>query len=140
MVAVDKSLSLEPHGDGYLLRRTGAGGDVAEIKLSEANVITLAQSARQLTDRILARRSRPGADAVSLMPVEQIELNMDLHRTCVHLTLIDSSGARVGFSLSPLLPSTLRIVCQLGLRNSSPQPRSIRTHSHVVRSFRPPLP
>src|ERR1700730_3709137 len=97
----DATLLLELHGDDFLLSRTEADGKRSEMVLSEADVIKLAQSAQQLTQAILARRSRPGADAIVLTPVAQIALNVDHHKTEIQLLMIDPHGARIGFLLSP---------------------------------------
>lgn len=94
-------ISLEQRDDDYALIRVAADGARSEMVLSAANVITLAQSAQRLRDRLLPKLSRPGADAISVTPVVQVGLNTDLHKTAIHLTMIDQNGAQMTFSLPP---------------------------------------
>lgn len=92
-------ISLEQRDDEYALIRVAADGTKTEMVLSTANVLTLAQSAQRLRDQLLPRLSRPGPDAISTTPVVQVGLNTDLHKTAIHLTMIDPNGAQMSFSL-----------------------------------------
>lgn len=94
-------ISLEQRGDDYALIRVAADGIKSEMVLSAANIITLAQSAQRLRDQLLPKLSRPGADAISVTPVVQIGLNTDLHKTAIHLTMIDPNGAQMIFLVPP---------------------------------------
>jgi hypothetical protein len=96
-----KPLALEARGKDFALVRIDDGGNRSEMLLSEDNVIMLAQSARLIVDQLLAQRSRPGADPVLLMPVVQVGLNTDLHKSAIHLTMIDHRGNEIGFLLPP---------------------------------------
>jgi hypothetical protein len=96
-----ESLQLDPNGDGFMLRRTDDAGHVTEIELSADNVLTLARSAQSLTDQILAKQSRSGADAVNVTEVARIGLNHDLHATEIHLSFFDRHGAQMIFALLP---------------------------------------
>jgi hypothetical protein len=88
-------LKLEPAGDDYLL--STANG--MSITLSDADILTLAQSAPLLRDHVLSKHSRGGVNARSSTPVAQAVLNTDLHRTEILLEMIDQYGTRVGFVL-----------------------------------------
>ena len=81
----------------------GAEGTQAEITLSEANVIVLAQSAQRLKDQILARHTPKGAGVSPLIsvPVARIRLNTDLHLSEILLGMIDGAGAEMTFALPP---------------------------------------
>ena len=94
-------LTLAAQGDDFLLARIDADGNRSEIILSETDVIKLGRSAQQITQAILVRRSRPGAEAIALTPVVQIGLNVDHHKTEIQLLMIDPKGSRMGFSVPP---------------------------------------
>jgi hypothetical protein len=94
-------LDLQERGDDFALIRTDSEGHRSEMLLAELDVISLAQSAQLMMDRIVARRSRPGADARPMTPIVQIVLNTDLHKTAIHLLMIASNGMKVGFELPP---------------------------------------
>jgi hypothetical protein len=96
-----ESLQLDPNGEGFVLRRTDAAGNVTQIELSADNVLTLARSSQFLSDHILAKQSRSGADAVNVTEVTRIGLNHDLHSTEIHLSFFDRHGAAMTFALPP---------------------------------------
>jgi hypothetical protein len=100
-------ISLEQRDDDYALIRVAANGTKSEMLLSAANILTLAQSAQQLKDQLLPKLSRPGADAVLMTPVVRVGLNVDLHKTAIHLMMIDPNGAQMAFSLPPELGRSL---------------------------------
>lgn len=96
------NLSLEETKSGFVLSGATANGRTkTSVLLNEDDIITLAQSLPPLRDRILARQSRPGAEAIAMTPVAQIALNVDFHKSEVHLLMIDRHGARTGFALPP---------------------------------------
>jgi hypothetical protein len=94
-------LSLDPKGDDFILRRTSTNGKTVSVTLSNDDIITLAQSIPSLRDRILAGHNltRGAISAVVMTEVTQVVLNTDLHRSEIHLTMIDRHGAQVGFAL-----------------------------------------
>jgi hypothetical protein len=94
-------LVLDQKGDGFVLRRTDDAGKTATVTLTKEDIITLSQSIPSLRDHILAGQSlgASGISAVAVTEVAQIVLNHDVHRSEIHLTMIDRYGARVGFAL-----------------------------------------
>jgi hypothetical protein len=94
-------------GDTFVLSAVNRNGKTQRIVLDEDDIINLGQSAQHLKDQILARRSRPGADAIVLTPVAQFYLNVDHHKTEIQLTMIDRRGARMGFSVPPHVAQSL---------------------------------
>src|SRR5689334_6164267 len=96
-------ISLEPHGDSLALTGDTEDGKKATIVLSEADVMTLAQSAPRLTQLIAERYNRPeaGFSASAATQVARIRLNTDLHKSEILLGLIDGRGAETTFALSP---------------------------------------
>lgn len=90
-------LDLVEDGDDYILHVTDAAGQTTQTRLTGDQVLKLAQSARSLMGRILARRNpaTAGTEAVLVTPVAQIELNDDSLTSEIHLTLIDQYGARL---------------------------------------------
>lgn len=100
-MAEERKLSLDPIGDDFVLRKIMPDGTAATITLSEADVLTLAQSAQSLRDHILARRSREGAahSPVAVTPVVQVGLDDGSLGETIHLTLIAPSGSRASFEL-----------------------------------------
>lgn len=94
-----ETISLDSAGNDFVFRRTYANGRREEMILSRQNVLMLAQSAQRLKIRLLVKQSRPGVDAVVLTPVARIGLNTDVHKTMIHLTMIDQQGEEMGFLL-----------------------------------------
>jgi hypothetical protein len=94
-------LTLDSKGNDFIMRRTTANGRTAGITLSDDDVLTLAQSAPLLRNRILSKRT-PGGGSVSAVfvtPVVQIHLTVDVLEENILLTMIDRSGAQTAFSL-----------------------------------------
>jgi hypothetical protein len=96
-------LTLEEDGVNFVLRSANEAGSTNSLTLSADDILTLAQSIPSLRDRVLARRSPAGGSvsAVVMTDVAQIALNTDLHRSEVHLTMIDRHGAQAGYALPP---------------------------------------
>jgi hypothetical protein len=96
-------LALDPEDDQFLLRRTGPDGRTKSLVLSNEDVLSLAQSAQLLRERILSKRNPAGGEysAVYATPVVQIGLAPDALGENVLLTLITPSGAQVTFELPP---------------------------------------
>jgi hypothetical protein len=97
------TISLEPHGNSFLLSGDAPNGSKSEIVLSETDIMMLAQSAQRWTQHILEQRSKPeaGLSALASTPVAQIRLNTDVHGSEILLSLIDGNGAEVTFALAP---------------------------------------
>jgi hypothetical protein len=93
------SLSLEPVGREFKLTRIDGHGKRSEMSLSSDNIMTLAQSAQRLRDRILSSNTRSGVTAVAPTIVAQVELNDALLHSEILLTMIDRHGARACFAL-----------------------------------------
>jgi hypothetical protein len=90
------AVELEENDAGFVL--TNSDGQV--ITLTDIEMLSLAQSALRLRDRVVARQSREGANAVFVTPVLQVELNSDLLHAAIHLGLIvNEVEAPVWFSL-----------------------------------------
>ena len=94
-------LSLKREGKDVVLRQVDAEGNRSAIRLSENNFRTLALSARQLLDRILAERSRRGANVMASIRVAQCILNTDLHKSVILLTMVDPNGEKMSFEIPP---------------------------------------
>ena len=95
------TLSVDPKGNDFVLRRTDSNGTVAEIDLSDEDVLSLSQSAQLLRNHILSKRSPAGGtvSAAFVTSVVQVGLAPDLLGENVLLTMVASSGAQVTFSL-----------------------------------------
>jgi hypothetical protein len=90
-------ITLIPDGPGYLLRRIDSEGAISEIFLSEDNVISLALSARHLQGKILEQRTPKGGSVApkAIVHAGQVELNTDVLKTSVLLTMFDAEGTEV---------------------------------------------
>ena len=97
-------ITLDPKGNDFILRRTDTKGRTNSITLTKDDILTLSQSIPSLRDHILSGQSPGDGTAISFVAVTevaQIGLNTDVHRSEIHLTMIDRHGAHVGFALSP---------------------------------------
>lgn len=92
------SLRLDPVGDDFMLRRAGARRG---FRLSGEDVLTLAQSASFLRDRVLSRYNPTGEGVVPVIatPVADATLGMDALGENLLLALEMPSGERVVFSV-----------------------------------------
>jgi hypothetical protein len=97
----EPGLTLDPKGDDFILRHTAADGKTRSLSLSDNDVLSLAQSAPVLRDRILAKRNPAGGgfSAVYATPVVQIGLAPDALGENILLTMVAPSGAQVTFGL-----------------------------------------
>lgn len=84
----------------HLLSRTNEDGSVSQIRLSDDDMLVLAQSAQSIRAAINAKHSRPGAEAVVLSTVTAIELGSDHHDTEAYMTMIGDDGTRTGYRLT----------------------------------------
>jgi hypothetical protein len=96
-------LSLEEEGDDFILSVTGTEGGVSKVRLTEAQVLTLIQSAPAFRDRIVLRRSPEGADvsAVVVTPVSHIGVQPDSLGESVLITFQSTTRGRLTFALDP---------------------------------------
>ena len=103
MTITESRLSLDPDGDDFLLRRRAADGTTTSIKLSETDILTLAQSVPNLQKVVLARHQPRGDSHSPLAATEvaQIELNVDSLGESLLLTPISPSGNRITFAIPP---------------------------------------
>jgi hypothetical protein len=97
------SLLLEPRGKEFVLTRVDDRGSRTAMVLSEEDIMVLGQSAQRFRDVVLARQSRAGAIAVVLTPVAKVALDLDVHKTEIHMAMIDPNGTALWF----LLPSDI---------------------------------
>jgi hypothetical protein len=106
---MNSELTLDPDGEEFLLRKTFSDQTSQTMRLSEADVLKLAQSAQRLEAHILSKKSRPeaGVQMSNVTPVAQIRLNNDLHSAEILLGLIDGQGAEITFSLAPEVAQSL---------------------------------
>lgn len=97
------SLSLDPSGDGFILRRTTGDGKTESLSLSDIDVLSLAQSAPVFRERILAKRNPAGGSvaATYATPVVQVGLAPSSLGENVILTMVAPSGAQVSFEIPP---------------------------------------
>src|SRR5205809_4069522 len=95
------TIDLDEHGSDFILSRTDSSGQKSSMLLSESDVLTLAQSAQQLKDRIHARHNpkEGGVTRGTVTPVAQVRLNTDIHQMEVMMGMIDGRGAEMEFSL-----------------------------------------
>jgi hypothetical protein len=102
-------LDLREDGDDFILIAADATGVSSSIRLSESQVMGLAQSAPVFREKIALRHSPEGADvsAVLVTPVVNVALQPDSLGEDVLLTLISSTTGRVTFGLSPLIAQLL---------------------------------
>lgn len=95
-------ISLDDENGQFVLRQLDDdGAEIAKIVITSDDVLRLGHNAQSLSGRILAQQSRPGMNAVVMTPVAQVELNTDLHKSAIHLTMFDQYGTGIGFSLVP---------------------------------------
>jgi hypothetical protein len=97
----ESTLSLDPTGDNFTLRRTAPDGSTATMVLTGQDVITLAASAIHLQQAILARHAPEGADIapVGATDVAQFALNHEVLGENILLTLIAPAGSRATFAI-----------------------------------------
>jgi hypothetical protein len=102
-------ITLASKGDDFVLRRTDASGKTTSLTLSKDDILTLSQAIPSLRGHVLAGQSPGGGaiSAVAMTEVVQLELNHDVHKSEIHLTMIDRHGARVGFALPPAVARPL---------------------------------
>jgi hypothetical protein len=111
-------LDLVEDGDDFILMATAANGAVDRLRLTEDQMMTLAQSAPLWRDRIVLRRSpeAAGTEAVVVTPVSHVGIQADSIKESVLLTFQSSTRGRLTFALPPViahlilehLPNSLR--------------------------------
>jgi hypothetical protein len=101
MTLTRSKLSLDPDGDNFVLRRVDANGTTTTMKLSETDVLTLAQSVPALQQLVLSRRKPRGGShtAVSATEVAQVALHSERMGEATLITMIAQGGAHATFAL-----------------------------------------
>ena len=99
-----ESLSLERREEGFALVRIDRSGNRAELVLSESNVLLLPKLFQETIHKILAGRSSQamkahGVSPIAAVPVARIQLNTDVHRSEILLTIFDKFGNGSGFAI-----------------------------------------
>jgi hypothetical protein len=109
MPTSESKINLETDGDDFVLRKIMPDGTTAAMKLSEADLLTLAQSSLSLREQVLSRRNPKGAEhsLVAAAEVVQIGLNQDSLGEAILLTLISPSGSQTTFAIPPLIANLL---------------------------------
>lgn len=102
-MSITAGLSLEEDDDDFILGAFDKNGKPQKIRLSEAQMLTLCQSAPAYRDRIVKRHSPEAGDvsAVVVTPVSHIGVQPDSLKTSVLLTLQSETKGRLTFSLEP---------------------------------------
>jgi hypothetical protein len=121
------TLTLDPDGDDFVLRRVDESGALSEMKLSDDDVLTLGQSSPNLRQRILAKRT-PQSGVVSPVfatNVVQVGLAPDTLSEDILLTLVAPDGSQVTFALPPHIARHLseRLPHHASLVESAKMPR-----------------
>jgi hypothetical protein len=95
------SLTLDPDGDNFILRRTAADGIATMMALSARDVLTLAQSAAALQQQVLARHAPKGGTvtAIAANPVKQIEIIREMLDENILLAITSSGGGQTIFAV-----------------------------------------
>lgn len=109
MTITESKLTLNPDGEDFVLIRKAEDGTITSIKLTETDVLTLAQSAPNLQQQVLSRHAPRGDShsAVSVMPVSQAELHDEAMGESILLVLHSPGGSRVTYALPPQLAELL---------------------------------
>jgi hypothetical protein len=109
MTITESRLSLDPEGDDFVLRRRAEDGSITSMKLSETDILTLAQSVPNLHLEILKRHDPKGEShlAVSATEVAQVALNQRSLGEAILLTLIAPSGGRSTFAIPEQIAALL---------------------------------
>jgi hypothetical protein len=105
----ESKIKLEPDGNDFVLQRMTSDGAISSIKLSEGDVITLAQSAMAVQQHILSRRNPKGYDysAVVATRVAQIALHDEALGESILLTMIAPDTSRLTFAVPPKIAEQL---------------------------------
>jgi len=109
MTITESKLSLDPDGDDFILSRKAEDGKITKIKLSETDILTLAQSVPALQQQVLSRHM-PSAgthSAVAVTEVVQVALNDEGLGEKILLTMIAPGGSRAIFAIPPLIAELL---------------------------------
>jgi hypothetical protein len=109
MTKTESKLSLDPDGDDFILRRVMPDGSTTMMKLSETDVLTLAQSAPALQQQVLSRNNPQAGShtAVSATQVVQVALHDESLGEGILLTMIGPGGSRATFALPPEIADLL---------------------------------
>ena len=97
------TISLDPHGDGFVLRRT-AESDETKIVLSEEDVLLLSQSALAYRQDIMSRRHE---GAVFATPVSQVNALWDALGENILVEMRFQPRGNIIFEVSPECSTSL---------------------------------
>jgi hypothetical protein len=100
------ALDFEERGDSWALVRV-SDGQRSEMMLSDEDVLTMFQSIPSMTTRILAKLSRTGVTPRATTPVTRVDVETDLHKSDVVLTMYALNGDQMSFVLPPQVASFL---------------------------------
>jgi hypothetical protein len=96
-------LDLQEDGDDFILIATDENGTVSRLRLTEDQMLTFAQSAPVVRDKIVLRRSpeEGGVSVVVVTLVSDLGIQPDSLKESVLLTLQSATRGRLTFGLSP---------------------------------------
>ena len=103
------SIKLDHAGNDFVLSRKADDGSISTIELSEADILTLAQSAQALQLEILRRHDPQGVGhlAVAVTELAQIELHAESLGEAILMTLIARNGNRLTYAMPLQLAQNL---------------------------------
>lgn len=98
-----ETLSIDPDGNDYVLKRDEGNGKITSLRLSEVNVVFLGRLAPTVAKRIVASKSLAGGDVSASVaaPIKSAAVNTDLHGDLILLRVIDEFDGEFDFSCSP---------------------------------------
>ena len=118
---MDGQMRLDPTDEGYLLTRTMPDGTATTMPLSNAEVLTLAQSAVSLRATVMSsiQPKGTGATAIVAAPLGQFRVEWDSLGESILLEMLTPAGGQVIYSVEPM---TARLLAErLNLRPDEPQ-------------------
>lgn len=103
-VSTAESLSFERRGEAFALVRVDKSGKRSEMILSASNVLFLPRIIQDVIHRIMSSRASRvltdrGALPIVAVPVVEVQLNTDIHKSEILLTMCDGFGNRSSFAL-----------------------------------------
>lgn len=103
------SIALVAVGNEFIVTHVDAQGEQTALSLSEADVLSLAQSAESFRDHIVARHTPSGGGhpPVVTIPIARVGLNHTLLESDLLLSLFQTSGKEHLFSLPQQVAATL---------------------------------
>lgn len=100
---MDADLDLIKENDGFVLKVKGFDGAITNVTLTDSQVLTLANSALSLEERILAKRDARGGGAFAVMAVavDQFRVQSDSLGQDLLLTVQSPNGRQMVFAFPP---------------------------------------